>query len=87
MQYSDRFIPCRNSAARLNWSLAEKEGGWEGSKAADKEDTTQAYTMLLRSELLGLPPPLTSPERGQNGSHSPLTRYQGRACYSAHTHP
>lgn len=75
VHYSDRFIPCRSTSARVNFSLAEKEGGpWEGSKAAGREDGTQAYNMLLRSELLGMPSALGSPERGQNGSTSPLVR-------------
>lgn len=34
----------------------------------------QAYNMLLRSELLGMPPSLTSPDRQQNASMSPITR-------------
>lgn len=75
MQYSDRFIPCRNTAARLNFSLADKDvGPADSSKHSDRDDNMQTYNMLLKSELLGMPPSLASPERGQNGSFSPVTR-------------
>lgn len=80
MQYSDRFIPCRNTAARLNFSLADKDvGQTETAKHSERDDNMQTYNMLLKSELLGMPPSLASPERGQNGSFSPVTRYEGIA--------
>jgi len=40
VQYSDRFIPCRNTAARLNFSLADKEAEGDG-KNVEREENTQ----------------------------------------------
>ena len=75
MQYSDRFIPCRNTAARLNFNLADKDVEMtDPGKHSEREDNMHTYNMLLKSELLGMPPNLASPERGQNGSFSPVTR-------------
>ena len=63
--FSDRFIPSRAAAARLNFSVLEREtaAAEPGSTATDKEEPNQAYNLLLRSELLGCASPLGSPER------------------------
>ncbi|KAK9835660.1 hypothetical protein WJX74_005241 [Apatococcus lobatus] len=63
--FSDRFIPSRAAAARLNFSVLEREtaAAEPNSTAADKEESNQAYNLLLRSELLGCASPLGSPER------------------------
>ncbi|KAK9803851.1 hypothetical protein WJX73_008551 [Symbiochloris irregularis] len=52
--YSDRFIPSRAAAARLNFSLLDRESVELEAmiKGPEREDSSAAYTALLRSELL-----------------------------------
>lgn len=76
--YSDRFIPSRAASSRLDYSLLEREtAAAEAPKRVncDKEDSNGAYSMLLRTELLGCPPVPSSPEKSAVGTQlygSPL---------------
>ena len=71
MTYSDRFIPSRAVSARLDFSILDREAAASETphRAAEKEESSGAYNMLLRSELLGCPTgPLSSPEKGGGGA-------------------
>ena len=74
MTYSDRFIPSRAVSSRLNYSLLDREAAASEvpRKTADREESSNAYNMLLRSELLGVPMPINSPERQAAGAFDPL---------------
>ncbi|KAK9807688.1 hypothetical protein WJX72_006157 [[Myrmecia] bisecta] len=72
--YSDRFIPSRASSARLNFSILDREtAAAEQPKTTEREDSNHAYNLLLRTELLGCPSPLASPDR-QAGASSDVLR-------------
>ncbi|GIL87255.1 hypothetical protein Vretimale_1782 [Volvox reticuliferus] len=66
--YSDRFIPSRAPAARLDYSILDREMATSDvlKQATDREDLNPAYNLLLRSELLGssCPGPI-SPDKVQ----------------------
>lgn len=66
--YSDRFIPSRALAARLDYSMLDREAAAseQPKRVGEKEDSNGAYNLLLKSELLGCAPP-TSPEKSSSG--------------------
>ncbi|KAL6782720.1 hypothetical protein ACKKBG_A07865 [Auxenochlorella protothecoides x Auxenochlorella symbiontica] len=74
--YSDRLIPSRAATSRLDYSLLEREAAAEAGRprqsldpgadpGADPGSSAGAYAQLLRSQLLGCPPP--SPDRASGG--------------------
>ena len=72
--YSDRFIPTRAVSSRINYSLLEREtlASDPGRKSAEnKDDSSAAYNMLLRTELLGCPAGPPSPEKSNGSGTSP----------------
>lgn len=72
--YSDRFIPTRSVTSRINYSLLEREtlASDPIKKATDKDESSVAYNMLLRTELLGCPPTgPPSPEKSAMSGTSP----------------
>ncbi|KAK1270575.1 Protein FIZZY-RELATED 3 [Acorus gramineus] len=66
--YSDRFIPCRTSSRLQAFSLVDKP-------SPVKEGGNDAYSRLLRSELLGedLGGLVRSPSGGNGGKASPMS--------------
>lgn len=69
--YSDRFIPSRAASSRLDYSLLERETAAAEvprKSNCDREESNGAYSMLLRTELLGCPPFPSSPEKSAVGS-------------------
>ncbi|KAF8062683.1 FZR2 [Scenedesmus sp. PABB004] len=69
VRYSDRFIPSRASAARLDFSALDREvtSDQVARAAHEREDINPAYNMLLRSELLGCqcPSPISPDKAAQ----------------------
>ncbi|KAF5833078.1 activator and specificity factor for anaphase promoting complex [Dunaliella salina] len=57
LKLSDRFIPTRTAAARLDYSILDRElvTAEVSRSASEREDLNPAYNLLLRSELLGGP--------------------------------
>ena len=68
--YSDRFIPSRAVSSRLDYSILEREmlAAEPRRAAADKEESSGAYNMMLRTEILGCPPVPSSSEKSIPGS-------------------
>jgi cell division cycle 20-like protein 1 (cofactor of APC complex) len=73
--YSDRFIPTRAASSRLNFSVLDREAAAAEPQRLEREDSSTAYNMLLRSELLGSSPPVGQTERVATPMQSPFQRY------------
>ncbi|GAX72574.1 hypothetical protein CEUSTIGMA_g30.t1 [Chlamydomonas eustigma] len=75
--YSDRFIPSRAVAARLDFSVLDRERvSTECTQlVSGKEDMSSAYDMLLRTEMLGAAPLIATaaPARPTNNEPAPTT--------------
>lgn len=71
--YSDRYIPSRALSSRLDVSVLERESAalTPARRPADKDEGSGAYSMMLRTELLGCPMGPPSPEKAAtNGFQS-----------------
>lgn len=89
--YSDRFIPSRAVSSRLNFTALEREAATaESARFAEQAETNPAYQQILKTELLGIPPPgpgdMLGSLGGLSGSkrspHKRVFRYLSNDQYS-----